>query len=53
MVPVRLYGRSMLWAGRWVCPLSGVTFAPGHVLPWAWQEVKGEAESVNEAEYGR
>ena len=31
-----------LWAGRWVCSLSGMTFAPGHLLPWAWQEVKGE-----------
>ena len=37
---VWLYGRSM---GRWMCPLSGVTFEPGHVLLWAWQEVKGEA----------
>ena len=43
----------MLWAGRWVCPLSGVTFEPGQVLPGAWQEVKGEAASVNEADYGR
>ena len=50
---VWLYVRSMLWASRWVCPLSGVTFEPCHVLPWAWQEVKGEAASVDEADYRR
>ena len=53
LVPVWCTCRSTLWAGRWVCPLSGVTFEPGHLLPWAWQEVKGEAASVNEADYRR
>ena len=33
----------MIRAGRWVCPLL---FELGHVLQWAWQEVKGEAASV-------
>ena len=34
--------------------LSDVTFEPGQVLPGAaWQEVKGEAAPVNEADYGR
>ena len=28
-----------------------VTFDPVHVLAWAWQEVKGETVSVNEADY--
>ena len=28
-----------------------MTFDPTHVLPWVWQEVKGEAVSVNEADY--
>ena len=28
----------------WVCPPSCVTFDPLHVLPWAWHEVKGEAD---------
>ena len=28
-----------------------MTFDPAHVLPWAWREVKGNAESVNEADY--
>ena len=27
-----------------------VTYHPSHVLPWAWQEVKVEAFSVNEAD---
>ena len=44
-------GSSMVRTGRWVCPPSGVTFDLAHVLPWAWQEVKGEAVSVNEADY--
>ena len=26
----------------WACPPRRVTFDPSHVLPWAWQEVKGE-----------
>ena len=30
----------------WACPGCGVTFEPRQV---AWQEVKGEAMSVNEA----
>ena len=28
-----------------------MTFDFSHVLPWAWQEVKGETGSVNEADY--
>ena len=28
-----------------------VTFDPSHVLPWAWQEVEGEAVSVIEVDY--
>ena len=30
---------------------SGVTFNHRQVLPGAWQEVKGEAMAVNEADY--
>ena len=30
---------------------SGVTSDPGQVPWWAWQEVKGEAMAVNEADY--
>ena len=33
-------------------PDAVVTFAPGQEASWAWQEVKGEAMSVNEALYG-
>ena len=28
-----------------------MTFDLSQVLPWAWQEVKGEAMAVNEADY--
>ena len=28
-----------------------MTFDSSHVLPWVWPEVKGDAESVNEADY--
>ena len=44
-------GKSMIRACRWVHPPCRVTFDPSHVLPWAWQEVKCEAVSVNEADY--
>ena len=39
--------KSMEWS------LRRVSFDPSNVLPWAWQEVKGEAMplSVNEADY--
>ena len=39
--------KSMEWSPR------RVSFDPSNVLPWAWQEVKGEAMplSVNEADY--
>ena len=33
----------------WACPGCGVTFEPRQVALDAWQEVKGEAMSVNEA----
>ena len=36
---------------RWACPPSGVTSDPSQVHWWAWQEVKGEAMTVNEADY--
>ena len=36
---------------RWACPRCGVTFEPRQVALEAWQEVKGEAMSVNEALY--
>ena len=32
-------------------PLSGVTFDPCQVPWWAWQGVKGETMTVNEAHY--
>jgi hypothetical protein len=32
-------------------PRFGVTFEPRQVLPWVWQEVKGEGMSANEAVY--
>ena len=35
---------------RWARPPWRMTFDPSHVLPWAWQEVKGEAVSVNDAD---
>ena len=38
-------------ACRWACPPWCMTFDFSHVLPWAWQEVKGETGSVNEADY--
>ena len=44
-------GKSMVRACRWACPSWPVTFDPSHVLPWAWQEVEGEAVSVNEVDY--
>ena len=34
-----------------VCVNAGLTFDPRDVLPRAWPEVKGEAMSVNEADY--
>ena len=39
--------KSMEWSPR------RVSFDPSNMLPWAWQEVKGEAMplSVNEADY--
>ena len=33
------------------CPPWCVTFDLSHALSWAWQEVKCEAVSVNEADY--
>jgi hypothetical protein len=35
----------------WACLRFGVTFEPWQLLPWAWQEVKGEGMSVYEAVY--
>jgi hypothetical protein len=35
----------------WACLRFGVTFEHRQVLPWAWQVVKGEGMSVNEAVY--
>ena len=35
---------------RWACPGCGVTFEPHQVALGVWQEVKGEAMSVNEAQ---
>ena len=35
----------------WACPRCGVTFEPRQVALGVWQEVKGEAMSVNEALY--
>ena len=32
-------------------PPSGVYFDPSHMPMWAWYEAKGEAQSVNEADY--
>ena len=49
--PPSLWGPWMSRDGRWACPPSCVTFDPSQVLPWAWQEVKGEAMAVNEADY--
>ena len=40
LLPVGRVIVGLLWAGRWVCLLSGVTFEPCHVLLWAWQESK-------------
>ena len=37
---------------RWACPGSGGDFEPREEALGAWQEVKGEAMSVNEALYG-
>ena len=28
-----------------------MTFDPSHLFPWVWPEVKGDAESVNDADY--
>ena len=36
---------------RWACSPSGVTSDPCQMPWWAWQEVKGEAMAVNEADY--
>ena len=36
-------GKWMVRACRFACPPWRVTFDPSHVLPWAWQEVEGEA----------
>ena len=44
-------GNWMVRACRWACPPWCVTFDPSHVLRWAWQEVEGEAMSVNEVDY--
>ena len=38
---------------RVACPSWRVTFDPPNMLPWAWQEVKGEAVLINEADYLR
>ena len=43
-ITIWLYDKLMLWVGMWEGPLSGVTFEPGHVLLWAWQEVKGDSK---------
>ena len=36
----------MVRACRWACPLI---FDPFNVLPWVWQEVKGEVEGEVES----
>ena len=36
---------------RWACPEAVVTFEPCEEALGTWQEVKGEAMSVNEALY--
>ena len=45
-------GRGRGCGDRWACPGCGVTFEPVQEALGAWQEVKGEAMSVNEALYG-
>ena len=40
-----------LWGPRVWWEVSGVTFDPHQVLPWAWYGVKSEAMAVNEAEH--
>ena len=44
-------GPTTVTCDRWACPPSGVTSDPCQVPWWAWQEVKGEAMAVNEADY--
>ena len=41
----------MVCACMWACFTWCVTFDPSQAFPWAWEVVKGDAESVNEAEY--
>ena len=45
------WGAQRVCGNRWSCPQSGVTFDPRDALPGAWQEVKGKAMLVVEADY--
>ena len=46
-----LRGPRLRRGDMWACSLPGVTFDYCQVARWAWQEVKGEAVAVNEADY--
>ena len=48
---LRLWGPCMLQTGRWVYPLLSVTVDPWQLLLGGCRKVKGEAMSVNEADY--
>ena len=48
---LHLWGPQPGRGDRWAFLLSGVIFVPRQVPWWAWQEVKGEAMAVNEADY--
>ena len=48
---LHLWGPQPWRDDKWACPPSGVTSDPCQVPWWAWQEVKGEAMAVNEADY--